>query len=377
MNRMLLLLLLIVGISTVSFSQNCNPATVAQLPGTWKAGMKNPAGSADAATIAKAKKNIEAFHNAIRLKYSPVGLQAMYSISSVSKDRDLEIYSYGYSLGIHPFYCDKNVVKSTHEGVGGLIMKVNPGNFFGGWSGYMGEQDHLIYGYIDRMPAQKDGIWDLGEIDYTGGFSRPLKKQIYLVTYQNQLPFQYVSRLEFLQKKKAGVQKEKEEGIVSIKNSFPVRPKAEQDKEKVEAVKKIKEDAAKGKGWGDWSDKYLKDYKTDEQKQNDAISKTNEFYDEQLRKLDEHLRLPEKELQQPAIVFSYQEFRGFLKEGEAGASILVKENKAYYDRKLPKNASQLFFIQFIYDHNDPVSTKAFKDVQKAIDFTLLKNMIGK
>lgn len=380
MNRLLLSLLIIVYGNAKSFSQNCDPATVGQLPGNWKEGLRTgSAGYAEAAVIAKAKKITEAFHNSIKSEYTPYGLQASYFYSRIEKEYHLKLYNFSYSIGFHPFYCDKNAVKPQFEGDGGLRMTVNPGIFFkGGGLDFMSEKDKMHYGWVDKIPTQKNGVWDFGEIDKVDGNVIRItdyKAHLWLITYDGKLPYQYVSRLEFLQKKKTGVQREKQKAIADIKERSPVRPKAEQEKEKEEQLKKIKEEAAKG--YGDWTKTYLRNYQTDEQIQEEAIRKTSEYYDEQLRVIEQNLRIPEKELQQPAIMIEFQHFKGFAKEGETGARILVKENPDYYNKKLPGSATQLIMVSVGYDALSPVLTKAAKDLMKAIDFSMLKNLPGK
>lgn len=378
MKQLLSLLFIFIFSLIKGFSQNCNSVTVSQLPGTWKEGMKNPStGYAEAAVIAKAKKNMEAFHNLVRSKYSPVGLQAAYAFSRINKESNLKLYTYSYSLYFHPFSCNKNTVTPTFDFMGKLRMFVNPGFFFqGGGLDFMVEKDHLQYGWIDKIPVQKNGIWDFGEIDDVDGnatYTTDYKSHQWLITYDGKLPFQYVSRLEFLQKKKAGVQKEKQEAITDTKERIPIRPRAEQDKEKEDALKKIKEDAAKGRG--DWTRQFLRNYQTDEQKQEEAIRKMNKYFDDQLHEIDVQLQLPEKELQQPAIMKNGAQ--GFVKEGETGVRILVKENPDYYNKKLPNSAVQLIMVNLSCDFLYPALSKAYTDLTKAIDFTMLKNMLGK
>jgi hypothetical protein len=99
-----------------------------------------------------------------------------------------------------------------------------------------------------------------------------------------------------------------------------------------------------------------------------------------LDKLKAQLKLPASELNNQAIVnddpydpLSYL----FTDNNDPLGKILIKPNPGYFNKKLPKSSPQFFWVNVIWDHNEPIATKFITDIMKTVDFSLLKSMLGK
>jgi len=90
--------------------------------------------------------------------------------------------------------------------------------------------------------------------------------------------------------------------------------------------------------------------------------------------------MPESELNQPAIVkmdphdaLAYL----FVDDDDPMGQVLIKPNPAYFNKKLPRSSPQFFWVSVRGNYTEPIATKFMADIMKAIDFTMLKNMLGK
>ena len=87
----------------------------------------------------------------------------------------------------------------------------------------------------------------------------------------------------------------------------------------------------------------------------------------------------EEELSKPAIGLWNEEerFTGFVEEGTRGSFLAVKPNLLYYRKFLPKSSPQFFTVVYKISHGDPVFLDNYAAIKNAVDFTVLKNMLGK
>ncbi len=154
-----------------------------------------------------------------------------------------------------------------------------------------------------------------------------------------------------------------------------VRPLAEQEAAKQKEIASLK----KENYTQPYIDRYLKDYKTDEQKKETSIARVRKYYDTPLNLINKLLTpSSEEELATPAIIHygeTYDVFTGFVSDAEG--QCLVKPNRAYYNTKLAKSAPQFFSVFYKWDDTLPVYSKAIQDIKPSINFQTLKNMLAK
>jgi hypothetical protein len=374
-------ILLVLGCFTFStYAQNCSDADLENIPGEWKPGIKGTIGISGTDLI-KATTVTSIADNMMRPGFQiPKGLVATYSTAYFGMNKYIgnDLVEYNYTDWFNHFMCYNNKPRVNPDAQ--VILRIsfnNSGVLFthdaivGEWE--ENEKDRL--GWLDNFPNQKNGITYIKATPDSAHFTR--KPDRWLITYDGKLPYAYVSRLEYLQKLKTKLLQSIKKGADDIKANNPIRPKAEQEKEKQEALKKFKEDAANGKG--DWTGRYLQNYRSDEQKQEANIKSITEMYQKPLQIVEEHLKKPEKELQQTAIINWNHEFDGFINEGDVGAVIIVKENPEYFNSKLAKAVPQLIFVSLTrYDGSKRTNyITVYNELIKRLDLQKLQAMLGK
>jgi hypothetical protein len=326
----------------VGFSaQDCTEASLLQKSGTWKEGMKGSTMGIPADVLLIEKKVVAAIHNLIKQSYSPKGLDALYSGAYDRLTPDMLLGQYDYGLYLMPYSCVGNTAKPDEETNTSMFVRANnPDIPFSHEvvAEEIEEQDKAHYGWLKKMPVQKEGAWFFGEQEVTSGMGVKVKHYQWLITYDQKLPFHYVTRTEYLEKSIGLMRKVKERELKKIETDYAADPP---NRDRLYAGMK----------------KYFEDKLAGVEKAAQSQSSAD--------------------LQQIAIVPAQGDFTGFLNEGERFAVILVKENSDYYNPKLSKGIPQLFSIVFEVDDQRPALAQAYADVMKALDFAALKNMLGK
>ncbi|MCL4549810.1 MAG: hypothetical protein M1495_14705 [Bacteroidetes bacterium] len=317
-------------LSLHAYAQDCSKEILLKKPGTWKGGQQGYIQNVSAKDLAKEKAVTTAIHKMVSSKYTPTGCQVSYSTSfgkSVSEGQHWIADPYHYSMFILRYLCDENSkdkskyyvdisTTTTVNITANVIFSLN--NLY---AANIPADDFRGYLKLKQRPQKKDGVWFMGEEivgDY--GTASEIKEYRWLITYNDTLPFYYVSRKEYLL-----IQKKR------LEKALTDNPTE-------------------------------KDY-------------TNKF----IKNVNEYLKNTEAELSQPAICMWNDEerFEKFVEEGTKGAFIAVKPNLAYFRKKLPKSSPQFFTVVYKIAHGDPVFEKNIAAIKKAIDFEALKNMLGK
>ncbi len=327
--------------SLFSYAQNCNEATLSKTPGNYKEGMKGSTSGVPATELPKEKKVVAAIHNMIKQSYLPKGLEALYTGAYNGLYPDMQACEYYYAIYFMPYHCNGNTLKPDHETNTTLFIHANnPGiNFTKDVvNGDVDEADKDHYGVLHKMPSQQDSLWFLGETEQAGGMGVIVKRYQWLVTYDGKLPFLYVSRKEYLDRSLFMLKKLKEKELKSNESeNFPNQ--ASRDK---------------------------------------RINGTKKYYDEKIAIVENILKQQSTEdLKKTAIISSSSEFKGFTKEEDKYASILIKENPGYYNKKLSKGVPQLFYIEWLVDEKNPVLAQAYKDFMQSFHCSALKTLLGK
>lgn len=323
--------LLILGIVIAQFSsaQNCTVESLMQKPGTWKAGPQGSIHNVSAADLAKEKSFITAIHKMMSTNYSPKGCQISYS-TVYGKDpvagQTWYADPYHYAMYVLPYLCDSkssDKSKYTVAVASGTNVDITSNVIFSFnlYAANILADDFRGYLKLKQRPQKKDGYYLIGEEvvgDY--GTSNETKEYSWLITYNDTLPFYYVTRKEYLL-----IEKKR------LEQSLKDNP-------------------------GD------KEY-------------TNTF----LKNVNEYLKKSEIELIKPAICMWNDEerFNGFVAEGTKGSFLAIKPNADYYHKNLPKSSPQFFTVVYTVSEGDPICVENIAAIKKAVDFAALKNMLGK
>lgn len=314
-------------LSICSLAQDCTKEILAQKQGTWKAGPQGSIKNVNAADLAKEKSVIASIHKMISAHYKPTGCEISYSTVYGKYPGPGQTWvadPYHYAMYILRYLCDGNskdkskyyVDYSTPTTVNitaNVIFSLNTL-----YAANIPADDFRGYLKLKERPVKKDGYYFMGEekVDYNS----PIYESRWLITYNDTLPFSYLSRKEYLLIQRKRLEKD-------IKDS--------------------------------------PDEKT--------------FLEQYLKNINDYLAKPETELSKPAICMwnEEQRFEKFVEEGTKGSFIAVKPNPDYYRKKLPKSSPQFFTVVYKISKGDTVFEENIASIKKAVDFAALRNMLGK
>src|SRR5450759_5458230 len=199
MKYFLFTILLLVALS--SSAQDCTDESLLQKPGVWEETSGSISGITSA-DLAREKKVEASFHSMIKSKYTPMGLKIKFGGAYGSSYPFMPVNSYYYHIRAFQFYCEENTIKTVSES--GTILQIDVNNFIvdiyntaqGGRSSAEG------FNVIYELPVEKDGYWYFRKRDENMGFGIFGKSSAWLVTYDGKLPFAFVTKKEFLEKRK-------------------------------------------------------------------------------------------------------------------------------------------------------------------------------
>jgi hypothetical protein len=323
------LLLGVLYASLNAYSQDCTQALASQKPGIWKEGMKGSVSGIAPADLDRARKVVAEIHLLVKSKYSPTGVEADFNGSYDRPDTEVPVNIYDYNIYFLHYICEGNVLKTDHETSTSLTVSVNR---FDPKIYEKPDENNLPgegFYSIKKMPVEKDGNFFFEE-DAGLGLGVTGKSRTWMITRDNKLPFAYVTKKEFLEKKKNMLTLAMPKAIEGSNQNF--KTKTEQDFKKA------------------------------------------------LAKIEAFLKMPSGELDQPAIVKQdpndYLSFL-FTTNDDPFRKVLIKPNPGYFNSKLPRSSPQFIVVNVIGNNNEPVAAKVMTDVIKDLDFTALRNMLGK
>jgi len=316
-------------LSMKAFTQECSKELLKEKAGTWKAGQQGSIKNVSAADLPRERSVIASIHKMVSTHYTPKGCQVSYSTVFGKYPAAGQTWiadPYYYSMYILRYLCDQQSTDRTKYYVdhatpttvnitANAIFSLNTLN-----AADLGD-DPRGYLKLKQKPIKKDGAWFMGEEvvgDY--GTASEVKEYRWLITYNDTLPFYYVSRKEYLL-----IQR-----------------------------KRLEQDLINSPGEKAYINKYL-----------DNIT--------------EYLNKPEAELNRPAICSwnDEQRFEKFVEEGSRGSFIAIRPNPAYFRKKLPLSAPQFFSVVYKISKGDAVFEENMNAIKNAVDFEKLKDMLGK
>lgn len=363
-----LALLLIIFCSLSLFAQDCSEDLLLQKSGTWKE-TSGSTSSISASDLAGEKKVIASIHSMIKSKYTPLGVKIDFDGVYSSPYPYMLANSYDYHIMAFDFYCDGNTVKTDDET--STTFQISANGFDTEIYDTAQGNRALAEGFniMHDMPAEKDGHWYFNEKDVNLGFGMTGKSCSWLVTYDGKLPYSYVSKIEFLEKRKINLTTSMLDAAKGFKDDLKNLEK-EKGLEEVE----YKNDPEK-------LAKYMKGYEYTKDRYEKFLADNDKNYKPEFDKIETLLELSPEELNQHAIVkldpnanmASYL----FTDDNDPFGEVLIKPNPGYFNKKLPRPTPQFFWVNVIWNHNDPIAARFMEDIMKAVDFAGLKIMLGK
>jgi hypothetical protein len=349
-------------------AQNCTTEILIQKPGIWKSSPKGSQGGT-AAELAKEKKIVAAIHDMIKAKYTPMAVEAHFHGAYNPSYSNMSGNSFYYSIIPLNFYCDGNTIKTEHET--GSYFQI-AANIFESEIYDTAQGDRLLmegFNVMYDLPEFKDGCWFFKAIDVSLGLGVTGKRSMWLITYDGKLPYAYVSRKEFLEKRIKVLHVQKDMAAAGFRDVLK-----NNETEKSFKEKEFKNDEAK-------LNKYMRmDYLQIKARYEKLLADNDKYFDPAFEAIEEQLNLPAATLNQMAIVKSDPNSSLnylFTTDDDPMGKILIKPNPGYFNKKLPKSSPQFFSVYLRGNTAAPVAAKFMTDIVKAIDFNLLKNMLVK
>jgi len=162
--------------------------------------MKGSVSGIAPADLDRERKVVAEIHLLVKSKYSPTGVEADFNGSYDRPDAEVPVNLYNYSIYFLHYFCEGNVIKTDHETSTSLTVSVNRFDLK-----FMRNQMKIICrrGILQhkKMPVEKDGNFFFEE-DAGLGLGVTGKSRTWMITRDNKLPFAYVTKKEFLEKKK-------------------------------------------------------------------------------------------------------------------------------------------------------------------------------
>ena len=323
MKKYLALFLSIVVIAISSSAQDCTPELLLKKAGTWKAGPQGSINNIAATDLVKEKAVLASIQKMLNTNYKPTGCEVSYSTvfsKYPSAGQTWLADPYHFAMIILPYLCnDKSadISKYTVSIASATSVDITANEIDGDIYAATLPTEERGYIKLKQRPQKREGVWFMGE--EKSADNNEISTEI-LITYNDTLPFYYVSRKEYLQ--------------ILLKRL----------------------------------DKAIKESPSEKVAFNKYIKNVNDY-----------LTKPEAELNKPAVCMWNDEerFERFVDEGTKGSFIAIKPNLDYYHKKLPKSSPQFFTIVYHMSIGEPVIDENIANIKKAVDFAALKNMLGK
>lgn len=320
--------------------------------------------------IAQKKKFLSAIHTMIQGNSTTRGVRCGWSYVLPSAMNGIPVVYFSYGILAQHYYCAENKLQLTHETSTSLNVMINQ---FLETSLFDTTTDEILTGYRSlrhKIPVEiRPGIWRFPDEPEPLGFGMTGTSKLWLITQDGQLPWRYVTRKEFLVKRRTNLLKMKSNEAPRLKESL----------QSWETEKKYKEDQwknepAKLKSYLDHT------YTPAIKRTREVHEKTMLAFDAAIERVDEALAGPEHDLVKKAIVVQDPNNHlnyNFVEEEGPFTEVLTMPNPAYFKKGLARTIPQLISIEIIYNHNDETASEFAKQMQQALNLDQLRSFIGK
>jgi hypothetical protein len=321
--------------------------------------------------LAIQRRFYNAMHNPLQAAYQPKGLDAAYSGSFQPPQYSQPLAYCWYTIFAERYFCEGNALVLNKFDINTIFTAAfNYVSFLEIYDTTAADNPLGFRPLREGFPVEiRPGIWQFNDVKTSlGGGNEGLTK-LWLITYDGQLPWTFVTRREFLQKRKRFLQKQIELEAPRLKEKL-----AGWEQQKKYKEQEWKSDPAK-----------LANYVSGTH--NPAIEReqanhkrTMQGYENAIDKIDEQLAAPAEELNKPAIVIkstrNHLDYE-FTNKMEPFAELLTKPNPAYFKKSASPAVPQMITVSLKYDPKNAVSAGFAKEMEKLLNLDLLKSFIGK
>jgi hypothetical protein len=190
-----------------------------------------------------------------------------------------------------------------------------------------------------------------------------------LVTYDGQLPWSFVTRREFLQKRKRFLQRQMAAEAPRLKEQL-----ASWEQQKKYKEQELKSDPTRLASYISGT------HNPAIEREQAAFKRLMTEYENALAKIDDQLSASEQELNKNAIVIKSTQNNfdyAFTDKMEPFAELLTKPNPSYFKKGLQNAVPQMIVVSIKYDPKSPVTTGFASEMEKNLNLDYIKSFIGK
>lgn len=325
----------------------------------------------NAADLAIQRRFYNAVHNPLQENYQPKGLDAAYSGSFQPPQYSQPLAYYWYTLFAERYLCEGDALVLNKFDINSIFRtEFNYVNFLEIYDTTAADNSLGFRALREGVPVEiRPGIWQFDDVKTSLGSGNEGLTKLWLISYDGQLPWSFVTRREFLLKRKRFLQKEMAAETPRLKDQL-----AGWEQQKKYKEQEWKSDPAK-----------LANYISGTH--NPAVERVQashkkliQGYENGIARIDEQLSASAEELNKWAIVikstknnFDYD----FTDKMEPFAELLTKPNPAYFKKYSSPAVPQMITVSIRYDHKNPVMVGFAKEMEKNLNLDFLKSFIGK
>jgi hypothetical protein len=347
LSRFLIVSFLVFAHSFASLAQNCDPDEIINLHGIYKGPGKGSVRDIPKEDLAKEQAITQKFTNMVKNNYQPKGMNihygAAYSQPELYQPNGVNTGNYYCAnFFLMYFYCNHEnktePIAETHSIIEFRVNEWNyPSSFFVNKDANEVDPKTDLFATMKNKPVWNDnGYWTLTDTVYSG---RDMTHFHYIVTKNKELPFVYVTKMEYLQKLRIYYTK-----LLQRELNY----------------------------WENSSDKETEYAKS-------RIESSKSFYGKSIQHIDEFLANSSEEvLNETATVTGggpQSEFEGFSESKYR--NWIIKPNPSYYNAKAPKSTPHFIDVLFEIYEPEKACLNAKKDILKIIDFKALQEIVDK
>lgn len=333
--------------------------------GGWKKGRSTQ--RADAASYAVQKRYTEDAHKFFDA-YQPRGVQAEWYSFHTAHEPGNPVNAYGYVLMGMRYSCTGDALKLAHETYNVVNININ-GNFnnmlYDSSTNYEGLGFHVLQ---EGIPEEiLPGVWKFKDVPTPLGFGLNGSRKLWLITHPGQLPWSFVSRIEFLQTRRHNLLRMLKEAEAGLRTNL-----ADLERQKKDIEKILKNEPDK------WAAYLKNDYEPAPRRFQEQYDKTKTSLVQAIDKVNAQLEAPEAELKQRAVVAQSSANHldyNFVEAGEQFSRILVKPNPAYYKKGIGTSLPQFIEVGIKYNPEDQVSVLFAQEMEQRIDLAVLTSWV--
>ncbi len=383
--------------------QPCTPESVRSVRGSWSRTADVIVGPVISAYEVQALLgSLQAYHDLLQKALpSPEGFNVV-SYSSVRGDPLVQNgpQAFEATAGMYRLVCTNGTVGMATEYAGQMAIMANDVWHMSGIGRFdIGGKKALALG----SPIGSIRGYPAFEPEFSSPLSGTINvyEWVVLVARPGQSPFRYVTRKEMLDHMRAVCEKDRVQALAIADEANPIRPQAVQDAAKAKGLQEWVASAKDEQQRQRWTERYLSDYRTDEQKRAAARAKTNAGFDAFLARLKTiESRYGAAQLQEPALLndptatlharpnFDFAPPKGdrhtcTISCGGPHGKPLVVADERYFHGTAARSAPQFFTVSFRWSapRQDKYRDAKFEQVRddffKGFDFSALAGMLAK